>query len=171
MANNNGFTLYEFAHKRVNASEADMYTSCYEAFGWQKIKQPDLEGADKIALKFKRDRKIKNKAQLNSLQSSCEASLSNIIRLENSQSTKALVVSLSTGILGTAALTGAMLCFFSGRIFLFIIMAILGLAGCVAPIILHVKILSEMDESLKMQIEAEYEKVYALCKQAEKLLY
>ena len=87
------FVAYEYMSINVRADKEPLYVDCYENFGWELINNTALvdsedyyinnsiNGSRQINLKFKRDRKIKNKLELMKLQRKMESSLEEICRL------------------------------------------------------------------------------------------
>ena len=108
------FVAYEYLSINVKSEKEPLYIDCYENYGWVLINNNAtlLEDGDYyinnsyvnnrlVNLKFKRDRKIKNKAKLQSLQRKMESSLKEMERLEKKPNTKGIIVSLSIGLIGT----------------------------------------------------------------------
>jgi hypothetical protein len=88
--------------KEVSASRdlEGVYVDGYQNFGWQ------LDGGGYGRLKFKRDRKIRNKAELSRLQREFEAKVGEIENLERSKTSGAQIIALTVGLIGTALVAG-----------------------------------------------------------------
>lgn len=104
----NSFIGFEYKEFTVKRSVESIYLDNYPCFGWE------LEGASKppqgssfVALKFKRDRKHPNKAELSRLQRQFEIHVSEIISLERSKVLKAATIAYLVGVIGTAFMAGS----------------------------------------------------------------
>lgn len=77
------FVGYEYKEITVKRSMASIYADGYENFGWKSegiVHQPSKLAIDSVTLKFKRDRKIRNKTELTRLQRNFDACVQEIIR-------------------------------------------------------------------------------------------
>lgn len=81
--NKNDYILNEYFLLRVRQDLESLYCDFYKNFGWiiESI-TPDTFDNRYVTIKFKRDRKIKNKVELNELQRKGENALKAIERLE-----------------------------------------------------------------------------------------
>lgn len=106
----NDFIGYEYKEVPVRRGMVPVYTDGYENFGWKLEGTEECHGklaADKVKMKFKRDRKIINKAELIRLQRKFDACVAEIQSLEASKRGKAAVVSYAVGAAGTAFMAGS----------------------------------------------------------------
>ena len=104
----NSFIGYEYQEVSVKRSMASVYADGYSNFGWQidgTTEQPGKMGS--ISMKFKRDRKIRNKAELTRLQRNFDSCVSEILTLESSKYIMASVAAYAVGIIGTAFMAGS----------------------------------------------------------------
>ncbi|MFC4771301.1 hypothetical protein [Enterococcus hermanniensis] len=104
---------------------ASIYEDGYSNLGWRLIDQKKQHAA-KVTLRFKRDRKIRNKAELTRLQRKFDSLVRDIIHLENSKKTLATASSIFTGIIGCAFLAGSVFFVNDDQIFLCILFSIPG---------------------------------------------
>lgn len=104
------FIAYEYLSLNVKSEYEPLYIDCYESFGWLLVNNTALVDKDDyyinnynindnkvINIKFKRDRRIKNKVQLLSLQRKLETALNEMAILERQPSTIGLIVALTMG--------------------------------------------------------------------------
>lgn len=169
---NNDFIGYEYRDFTITYELESLWADSMECFGWQLEGRhiSSLQGTNKVNLKFKRNRKIINKAELTRLQRQFEASVKNIENLEKSKTNTASAVAFTLGIIGCAFMAGSVFSFEAGRIPLTIILAIPGFLGWILPYFCYVKLRNKKTASLTPLIEQEYDKVYETCEKASKLL-
>ena len=73
----NSFIGYEYQEVSVKRSMVSVYADGYSNFGWQIDGTAEQPGKmDSISMKFKRDRKIRNKAELTRLQRNFDSCVS-----------------------------------------------------------------------------------------------
>lgn len=165
------FIGYEYHDVTVKRSMVSVYTDGYENFGWQ------LEGTeyamgtvDSVILKFKRDRKIRNKTELTRLQRNFDACVGGIVALENSKMVKASIVAYAVGIIGTAFMAGSVFTVTSGLIPLCIILAVPAFAGWILPYFLFKSIVKKKTAEVNPLIDQKYDEIYTICEKANSLL-
>lgn len=171
---NNSFIGYEYQDVTVKRSMVSMLVDAYENFGWE------LEGAvetlenltsiDKVILKFKRDRKIRNKAELTRLQRNFDACLEDVNKLENSKMIAPATIAYGTGIIGTAFGIGAVFCGIAAHIVPCVILAIPATVGFVLPYFLYNKFLKKKTKEITPKIDEKYDEIYTICEKANGLL-
>ncbi|MFC0878762.1 hypothetical protein ACE01N_19360 [Saccharicrinis sp. FJH2] len=171
------YVAYEYLTVQVRKDMEPLYTDCYENFGWIDMNNSNnttlnvnVDNAMMISLKFKRDRKIKNRSMLFALQRKCENALKKIDQLEKSKEMPALIFALIIGILGLGFIAGAVFSFLSGKIFIGIMAASFGGIGCVLPYYVYKKSRIEKEVKVAPIIEEQYDFVYKTCEQAKGLL-
>ena len=132
----NKFIGYEYHSIPVKRSMTAVYADGYENFGWKLEGMSELIGkVDTITMRFKRDRKLPNKAELTRLQRNFDGCVTAILSLEASKYIKASVVAYSIGIVGTAFMAGSVFSVTADKIASCIILAIpafveIGRASC-----------------------------------------
>lgn len=165
------FVGYEYAEKAVKRSVASVYADGYENFGWKLEDAQDVAGkVDSVLLKFKRDRKICNKAELVRLQHQFDATIDEVLSLEGAKQFAASVVSCVIGILGTAFMAGSVFAFTGGSVPLCIILAVPAFIGWILPIFVFWKIKKVKTARLEPFIERKYDELYTVCERANSLL-
>jgi len=169
---NNDFVGYEYKEVTVGRDMEGVYADGYPNFGW-KLEGGSVSpiGLSTVNLKFKRDRKINNKAELTRLQRQFESNVDDIEKLEQSKATSAFAAALSVGLIGTAFLAGATFAFiFAEMIPLMIVLAIPGFIGWGLPYLLYKKILDKKSKAVSPMIERQYDSIYEVCEKAHALL-
>lgn len=130
----NGFIGYEYHNVSVERNMELIYTDGYENFGWtREDATASLIGISTVSIKFKRDRKIRNKAELTRLQRQFDACVSEIVTLEKSKKSRASITALTIGFLGCAFLGCATFAYLAGLLPLMIILAIPGFLCWILP--------------------------------------
>ena len=164
------FIGYEYISVDARKSMSSVYIDGYENFGWQLEGTENPAGSvDTITLKFKRDRKITNKAELTRLQRNFDACVQEILSLESSKRTKAMIAALCVGVAGTAFMAGSVFCVTSGLILPCIILAIPAFAGWAAPYFLFRNIFRKRAAEVTPLIDQKYDEIYSICEKANAL--
>lgn len=180
------FVAYEYLSINVISDKEALYTDCYENFGWRLtnsnnslvdkddyyINNSNINGNRLVNLKFKRDRKIPNKAKVISLQKKCENGFKELNRLEKEPSSKGTFYAVVCAVIGTIFLTISVLCITSIKpiYFLGMIIGIIGLIGWFMAYPIYKKIKLKQEEINTPLIEEQYNIIYDSCEQAQKLL-
>lgn len=168
------FVGYEYCDMTVKRSMASLCADGYENFGWElegtDETAENLAALDKVILKFKRDRKLRNKAELTRLQRNFDACVNEIQTLEAQKYIKASAVAFVIGIIGTACMAGSVFCFTAGNAIPGIILAIPALGGFVLPYFLYRSIVQKKTAQITPLIEQKYDEIYTVCEKANALL-
>lgn len=167
----NGYVGYEYKDVTVKRNMESVYVDGYSNFGWS------IEGAsipvgkvDSVTLKFKRDRKIRNKAELTRLQRQFDSCVSEILSLESSKYIKASAVAYVIGVVGTAFMAGSVFTVTADKIIPTIILAIPGFIGWIVPYLFYRKISSTKTEQVTPLIDQKYDEIYEVCEKANSLI-
>jgi hypothetical protein len=163
--NNKNFVGYEYKEVWTNRDLEGVYADGLPNFGWQ------LDGGGYGRLKFKRDRKIRNKAELARLQRQFESGVAEIESLERSKSSVAATVALTVGLAGTALLGGATFAFIYGNMIpLMIILALPGFVAWGLSYLLYGKVKSKKTADVEPIIDRKYDEIYEICEKGHVLL-
>lgn len=110
--------------------------------------------------------------ELTRLQRHFEADMEDIFSLENSKTTKALIIALTIGILGTAFMAGSVFAVTATPpiIWLCIILAIPGFAGWILPYFAYKKVKEDKARKVTPYIEEKYDEIYEICEKGHSLL-
>lgn len=178
---------YEYLSINVKSKQEPMIMDTYENFGWKVISSSALtdkedyyinntgiNGEKLVNIKFKRDRKIKNKDKLNILQRKCEETFKKIDKLEKEPNMKGTIYSLCIAMLGCAFLAVSVF-IISGNAELkdYVISMPIGIVGLVCWILSYfkyVKTKRKIEEKNHTPIENLHEEIYTACEEAQKLI-
>ena len=167
----NSFVGFEYLEVPAKRSMESLYADSYGNFGWEfEGAIPQAEGSDSVLLKFKRDRKLRNKAELTRLQHQFEACAREIERLEHSRTTAASVAAFSLGLVGCAFLGGAVFAYLHGLFLPMVILAVPGFVGWILPYFLYRAGVRRQTEKITPLIEEKYDEIYEICEKGNKLL-
>ena len=167
----NGYVGFEYMEVPARRSMESLYVDSYANFGWEfEGSSADAEGNDSVNIKFKRDRKLRNKAELTRLQRQFEACAHEIETLERSKITVASIAAFSIGLVGTAFLGGAMFAYLSGSMFLMVILAVPGFLGWIVPYFCYQKLRSSRERQIIPLVEQKNDEIDAVCEQGCRLL-
>jgi len=165
------FIGYEYKSITVRRSSADLFIDSYPNFGWSlEGTSIPLGGVNSVSLKFKRDRKIHNKAELTRLQRQFESQVAEVECLEASKGMGASVAAYIIGILGTAAMAGSVFAFLADLILLCVVLAIPGFVAWGVAYILYLNIRKRKTEKVTPIIDGKYDEIYEVCEKANSLL-
>lgn len=165
------FIGYEYHSITAPREMESIYTDGYENFGWTKEEPSDSSAmSGNVNMKFKRNRKIRNKAELTRLQRQFEACANEIVSLEKSKNTRATITAFTIGILGCAFLGGATFSYLAGIIPLMVILAIPGFLGWILPYFCYRSILAKRQADITPLIERKHDEIYDVCEKANHLL-
>ncbi len=168
---NKAFVGYEYQEIAVKSGMSSVYADGYENFGWKlEDSYSSLGKPDSVTMKFKRDRKIRNKAELTRLQRQFDAVVSDIVSLESSKRIKASIVAYIVGIVGTAFMAGSVFSITSGMLVPCIILAIPAFIGWLLPYFLYRFIEKKKTVAVTPLIDSKYDELYTVCEKANGLL-
>lgn len=167
----NGYVGFEYMEVPAARSMESMYVDSYTSFGWKfEGSSAGQEGSERIRLKFKRDRKLRNKAELTRLQRQFDACALEIEALERSRTTAAAIAAFTIGLAGTAFLGGAVFAYLNGLLPLMVVLAVPGFLGWIAPYFCYQKIRQRRTEQVSPIIEQKNDEICSVCEQGCRLL-
>ncbi|NYB72833.1 hypothetical protein HZF24_01615 [Sedimentibacter hydroxybenzoicus DSM 7310] len=200
MTNKDNFVAYEYKNITVGRNYAALYTDCLSNFGWMLIEEyeygyrpvltngntinknlnlhihsiqtpPDkVDGPDMVTLKFKRDRHINNKLEIDRLERKCEEALSAIGNIERRNSAHTMGTSLGAGIIGAVFIGLAIYSFISSNIAIGVFLTIIGLVGWGIGFFSYHKIGQKKSIQTEPIIQEQFDIAYSACEQAHTLL-
>ncbi len=169
----NHFIGYEYRTLSVHEQLVPVYSDGYASFGWMldDSSAPQKIG-DKVTLRFKRDRKIRNKAELTRLQRQFDACCEEIMALERSKTQKATITALAVGLVGSAFLAGSVFAITATvpNVILCAVLGAPGLIGWVLPFFLYQHLHAKKTEAVNPLIEKKYDEIYDVCEKGSSLL-
>jgi hypothetical protein len=168
---NRSFIGYEYQEISVKNEMSSVCADGYANFGW-KLEDSSfaLGRPDSVVMKFKRNRKIRNKTELTRLQRQFDSIVSDIISLESSKRLKASIIAYTVGIVGTAFMAGSVFSVTAGLILPCIILAIPAFVGWILPYFLYRSIEKDKTASVAPLIDSKYDELYTICEKANDLL-
>jgi hypothetical protein len=169
--NENNFIGYEYKDITVKRSMEPIYADGYANFGWvlEGVSTP-IQSVGSVTMKFKRDRKIRNKAELSRLQRQFDSCAAEIDALERSQIIGASAAAYSIGILGAAFMAGSVFAYLANMLPLSVILAIPGFAGWIIPYFCYCTIRKKKTDKTAPLIDQKYDEIYEVSKKANGLL-
>ena len=168
----NNFVVYEYKDITVDRDMESIYMDSYQSFGWtlDNTSSIPLGLSGSVTMKFKRDRKIRNKAELTRLQRQFDSHINEISDMERSKTSSAAIVSYTIGLIGTAFLGGATFSYLGGLIVLCIVLAIPGFIGWILPYFLYNSNYAKKSAKVMPLIDSKYDEIYEVCERANSLL-
>lgn len=171
MNNEKGFVGFEYMEVSAKHWMESLYVDSYENFGWEFEGEAARESAGgQVTLKFKRDRKLRNKAELTRLQRQFEACAQEIETLERSRTTTASIAAFTIGLAGTVLLGGAMFTYLHGLLPLMVISAVPGFLGWIAPYFCYQRLRQKREQRIAPLIEQKSDEIYSVCERGCRLL-
>lgn len=168
---------YEYKEKSVPALYASLYLDSYPCFGWEEdpngmSRKANTETASRAVLRFRRDRKLCNRAELTRLQRNFDSCVAEIDALEQSKRSSAVIGALVTGIMGTAFMAGSVFAVTAEppMVVLCILLAVPGFTGWIVPYFLYRALLRKKSAKVSPLIEDKYEEIYEICEKGSDLL-
>ncbi|KAI7260937.1 hypothetical protein KC345_g9939 [Hortaea werneckii] len=159
--NEHQFIGYEYKDITVKRSMETVYTDGYPYFGWAlEGTSTPFQNTGSVILKFKRDRKIRNKVELTRLQRQFEACASEIGHLEGSKAIGASVWAYTIGLIGTAFMAGSVFANQDDRLVLSIILAVPGFIGWIIPYFSYREIHKKTTGKATPLIDQKYDEIY-----------
>lgn len=179
------FVAYEYLSLNVKSEKEPLYIDCYENFGWiltnntalvdnedYYINNSNINNNKLVNLKFKRDRRIKNKVVLLSLQRKLENAFKELESLEKEPGVLGTVWAMVIGVIGTVFLALSVFSITATDPLYIpcIICGAIGLIGWTLPYFVYKKIKNKKTQENVTLIEEQYNAIYDSCEQARKLI-
>ena len=162
----NNFIAYEYKDVTVRRDMEALYLDSFPSFGWLPEGRTASLSPSAVTLKFKRNRKITNKAELARLQREFDSHLEEIEKLENSKIIAPSAVAYTVGIVGTAFMAGSVFSYLAGMIALCIILAVPAFVGWVVPYFAFLRIKKSKSDKAAPLIDCKYDAIYETCEKA-----
>lgn len=161
------FVGYEYRDILCKKSIRTLYEDCIISFGWQQTGEEPIAGKpDSVNLKYKRNRKIGNKAELARLQKQFEACIRDILSLEHNKTILAAVVAYFIGIVGAVFIAGSVFLIIGGNMAAGLVLAVLGIVGLILSYPVYGKIRLKKADQMEPLIRQKYDEVYNVCEKA-----
>lgn len=167
----NIFVGYEYKDITTKQEMESLYADGYRNFGWKLETTTALEKTQgTVNMKFKRDRKIVNKAELTRLQRQFEACVEEVTHMERSKTTGASIAAFMIGIIGTSFMALSTFSYLNGSVPLMIGFAIPGFLGWITPYFCYRVIQRSKTDKIAPLIEQKHDEIYSVCEKANQLL-
>jgi hypothetical protein len=173
MDNEEHFIGYEYKNLTITQGMENVYLDGFPNFGWRlEENTPFLspKNLSAVILKFKRDRKIKNKDELARLERQFEDSVHEVENLERSKTSTASMAAFTIGIVGAAFMAGSVFAFKNGMTALMIILAVPAFLGWIFPYFCYLGIKARRTQAVVPLIDKQYDAIYEVCEKAHTLL-
>ena len=179
------FIAYDYLSLDVPINKEQLYIDCYQSFGWilvsynpistmqdYYINNHNINIEKLVNIKFKRDRKIKNKVKLLTLQRNMEISLKKLNQLERQPELIGIMYSMTIGIIGTIFSIFSILSITANTpLYIpFVLNGIIGIIGLVLPYFVYNKSKIKKQEQNKILIEGQLNHIYDSCEEANNLI-
>ena len=199
MSNKENFVAYEYKSVNATRDSAGLYIDCMENFGWTLIENDrydvqallsnlnpanlgrnianaaqsfgeTADAAPAMTLKFKRDRRIENKSEIEKLEREYEAALRAIDRAERKNVAQTMGISLGTGIVGTVFIGLSVYNFVFSNMVLGVLFAAVGAVGWAIGFFSHLNVGKKKSAHAEPFIQKQLDIVYNICEKAHALL-
>ena len=160
----NGYIGYEYKEVTVRREMEPIYVDGYTSFGWQKESccvPATGQSTDLVSLKFKRNRKIRNKAELTRLQRQFEECANEIVSLERAKTTSASILAYTVGLLGTVFMACSVFAYIGGLVVPSILLAVPAILGWIIPYFAYCVVKKNKTARLTPIIDQKYDEIYA----------
>ncbi len=170
--NRERFVGYEYKEVTIKKNYVSLYIDSYENFGWIFEKEKaSLQKVGSQVLEFKRDRMIRNKAELTRLQRQFDSIIEEIEYLERNKTLKASVIAYILGVIGCAFIAASVFAItYALNIPLMIVLSVPGFICWMLSYILYVRIKMYRTQEIAPLIEDKYDKAYEVTKRASALI-
>lgn len=171
-AGNKKMVTYDYKTVTAGAKTAAQIIDIYETLGWELAKQNETFGYGAV-LSFRRDRKIKNREQLNRIQVRLDDALSSTGVLEKEKTRLATAAGISIGTAGTLIFGGGMcLCLLNPVMWSYIVGSVLGVVGggiAYLAYLAYKKLRKKKTAEMDIAIEKKRDEISRLCEDAQRL--
>ena len=170
---NNDYVGYEYKEVTIKKKYESIYRDGYENYGWKvEGRSISVTKVDSIILKLKRDRKIKNKAELSRLQQQFESNIKELDNLEQSKTLLGSAIAYFIGVLGCAFMAGSVFAITAviPNIQWCIIFGFIGAILWIIPYVCYKMIVRNKTEKATPLINDKYEEIYQVNQKASALL-
>ena len=182
-----GHVGYEYREITVPRELSSLCRDSYPCFGWEA--DPNHEAAagggrvprhspaagqrETVTLCFRRNRSIRNKAELTRLQRNFDSCVAELQALERAKTASATIAALVVALTGTAFMAGATFAAVAEPpiIWLTILLAIPGFLGWILPVFLYRRLVRKRTAEIKPLQEQKYDEIDTICEKGSRLLH
>lgn len=130
----------------------------------------DHESEDRVELKLKRDKQVRNKNELNRLQVTMEGTLNEMEHMEATKTMGASVGAYVTGLLGTVCMGFSVFGYLAANMASCIGFAVPGFIGWILAFVLYHFLKSKKEKAVAEAMEQKFEEINNVFKQAYELV-
>ena len=182
-----GHVGYEYREITVPRELSSLCRDSYPCFGWEA--DPNHEAAardgrvprhspaagqrETVTLCFRRNRSIRNKAELTRLQRNFDSCVAELQALERAKTASATVAALVVALIGTAFMAGATFAVVAEPpiIWLTILLAVPGFLGWILPVFLYRRLVGKKTAEIEPLKEQKYDEIDMICEKGSRLLH
>lgn len=171
-----GAISYDYLTIQAEGKTAYEVIDSYQSLGWEVVDRAESFLLGHTTINLRRNRKIKNKEQLNRLQVKLDDCFNSISVFEKCKTQSAMVVSLILGIIGTLIFGGGLSMFLTWEnpeIWVYIVggaLAVIGAIPCSLAYFVYTKIRAKKTVAMNIQIEQKRDEIGNLCEDGQKFL-
>ena len=171
MKQETNFVGYEYKDVIIHRGSEPLYADGYPNFGWMlEGTASTMNNPFSVAMKFKRDRKIRNKPELTRLQRQFESCVTEIETLERSKQLMASAIAYVLGVAGTTFMVGSVFAYLAGMLPLCVLFALPGFVGWIIPYFVYCSVRRKKTAEVIPLIDKKHDEIYEACEKANKLL-
>lgn len=175
MGSRNAIT-YDYLAIQAEGKAAYEVVDSYQALGWEAINRESSFIPGLMTINFRRNRKVKNKEQLNRLQTKLDDCFNGIKVCEKNKTQTAMVFALILGVIGAIIFGGGMsmiLTITNPELWVYIVGGILALIGavpCALAYFVYNRIRVKKTAAMNILIEGKRDEIDNLCDDAQRFL-
>lgn len=168
--NPENFIGYEYKHVVASRRLASIYLDYFSCFGWEVEDSSFSRQLGKVSVTFKRNRKLRNKVEIDRYQRQFEDGVESIAHLEGTKTAKASVVAYTVGIIGAAFMAGATFSYLGGFVVSCILLAIPGFVCWGLAYVLYRSLVKKRSAEVVTEVNREFDNLYSTCEKAQALM-
>ena len=165
------FVAYEYRDVVVRRDMEALCADSFPSFGWKLENRSHSLGAGNISLKFKRNRRVSNRAELTRLQREYESHMDDIVKLENSKLIVPSAVAYGVGLVGAVFMALALYGYLQDMKMMCAILSVPAFVCWIVPYFAYTVLKQRKTEELVPIIDQKYDAIYEICEKADKLVH
>ena len=180
-----GHVGYEYREITVPRELSSLCRDSYPCFGWEadpnheaaagggRVPRHSPAAGQRETLCFRRNRSIRNKAELTRLQRNFDSCVAELQALERAKTASATIAALVAALTGTAFMAGATFAAVAEPpiIWLTILLAIPGFLGWILPVFLYRRLVRKRTAEIEPLQEQKYDEIDTICEKGSRLLH
>lgn len=164
---------FEYARTTVRNELAQVAVDSYESLGYELTGQRISDATKQTTLSFRRNRKVRGKAQLAKIQRSMDDIISTLDGLEKVKTRKASQQAIVIGVISALILGVGMCCtmVWTNLMVPGIVIGVIGIIGCLFAYLRYRKICAQETARINPEIESAYDRLATHCEEAQTILF